>query len=175
MPARDSRMQGARLLAIKLALLAAAGLPGPLEAGAADGPPAAWRALGAIQPRISPDGGTIALSYLGAIWTVPRAGGALRRLTSGPGFDAQPAWSPDSKRIAYLSTRDWVEGRLQVIAAADGAAVTAPSGTSRRLHFHPDGRRVLGLFRGLAWLDLSTGDVKPLFDPPRAPSVFCLS
>src|SRR5437762_2835728 len=32
-------------------------------------------ALGAIHPRISPDGKTIAVSYQGAIWTMPQAGG----------------------------------------------------------------------------------------------------
>lgn len=36
-------------------------------------------AIGAVHPRISPDGSTIAFSYQGAIWTVPRSGGTMTR------------------------------------------------------------------------------------------------
>lgn len=43
--------------------------------------PAISQTIGAIQPRVSPDGQSIAVSYQGAIWTVPRAGGAMTRLT----------------------------------------------------------------------------------------------
>ncbi len=168
-------MPAVRLREITLAVLTAACIPSWfLETAAAD-PPGPWRALGGIQPRISPDGERIALSYLGAIWTMPRSGGVLRRLTSGPGFDAQPAWSPDGKSIAYLAASDFVEGRLQVIAAADGAPLASTSATSRRLYFHPDGRRILGLFQGLAWFTLEMGKASPLFDPPRGASIFCLS
>ena len=59
-------------------------------------------AIGAIQPRISPDGESISVSYQGAIWTLPRDGGEMRRLTSGFGFDSYPAWSADGKRIGLL-------------------------------------------------------------------------
>jgi TolB protein len=168
-------MPAIRPLRITLGLLAAAGLSSWFAEAAAADLPSARRALGVIQPRISPDGESIALSYLGAIWTIPRAGGVLRRLTSGPGFDAEPAWSPDGKRIAYLATHDFQEGHLQVIAAAGGAPLASAAASSGRLYFHPDGRRVLGLFQGLAWLFLETGKVTPLFDPPRGTPVFCLS
>src|SRR5262245_45687220 len=172
---RRPRMVSVRRRLIALALLLTAGLPWPWREGTAGEPPPAWRALGTIHPRISPDGATIAVSYLGAIWTVPRAGGVLRRLTSGPGFDVQPAWSPEGTKIAYLSSRNFDEGQLRVIAAADGSQLAAGPAGSGRLYFHPDGRRILGLFRGLAWLELESGKVTPLFDPPRGPAAYCLS
>src|SRR5207247_2288968 len=59
-------------------------------------------ALGAIHPRISPDGKTIAISYQGAIWSVPQEGGMMTRLTDGEGFDHEPTWSPDGKSIAFV-------------------------------------------------------------------------
>jgi dipeptidyl aminopeptidase/acylaminoacyl peptidase len=40
------------------------------------------------------------------LWLVPVAGGAPRRLTSHPKSDAQPRFSPDGKRLAFVSTRD---------------------------------------------------------------------
>ena len=60
------------------------------------------KALGAIQPRLSPDGGSVAFSYQGEIWTGPRAGGTMTLLTPSQGLDAEPAWSPDGKRVAFL-------------------------------------------------------------------------
>ena len=57
--------------------------PSGQEAGA--GP---WRAIGAIDPRLSPTGKTIVFSYQGAIWTIGREGGNMRRLTTRPGFDS---------------------------------------------------------------------------------------
>src|SRR4051794_40312772 len=60
------------------------------------------KALGAIQPRMSSDGSTIAFSYQGEIWTSPRTGGTMTLLTPGQGADTEPAWSPDGKRIAFI-------------------------------------------------------------------------
>ena len=37
------------------------------------------------------------------LWIVEVASGAARRLTSGRSADEQPAWSPDGKRIAYVT------------------------------------------------------------------------
>src|SRR5438552_16006876 len=68
-------------------------------------------------PRLSPDGKTIAFvlttidreenAYLSAIWTVPLDGSAKpRRFTFGKKRDASPRWSPDSTRLAFVSNRD---------------------------------------------------------------------
>ena len=119
------------------------------------------RAIGAIQPRMSADGQSIAVSYQGAIWTVPSAGGSMRRLTSDVGFDSNPAWSADGKRLAYFNARE-----LRVIDAATGSPNPRPAGLqgSGELSFHPDGKRILGNFgqpSTLCWVDLDTGTLKP--------------
>jgi hypothetical protein len=71
-----------------------------------------WRAIGAIYPRISAAGEAIVFSYQGAIWRMGREGGVMHRLTSEPGFDIDPAWSLDGKRVAYVNSSS---GELHVI------------------------------------------------------------
>ena len=133
------------------------------------------RAIGAIQPRLSPDGESIVFSYQGAIWRIGSDGGDMRRLTSNAGFDSNPAWSADGKRIAYFNGRT-----LRVIDGATGSASTVPVSVqgSGELYFHPDGKRILGNFgqpSTLGWVELETGTIKPLLQPPQSIGVFALS
>lgn len=80
-------------------------------------------------PAISPDCKTVAFSYKGDIWTVPANGGQARQITTNPAYDANPVWSPDSRQIAFASSR---EGSLDVyVVGKDGGVprrVTTDSG-----------------------------------------------
>lgn len=62
-------------------------------------------------PAISPDGTTVAFSYKGDIWTVPVQGGQARQITSNPAYESNPVWSPDSRQLAFASSR---EGSMDV-------------------------------------------------------------
>jgi Tol biopolymer transport system component len=148
-------------------------IPGFLRSQSIGG--ASIRAIGAIQPRVAPDGQSIAVSYQGAIWSLPSSGGTLRRLTSNVGFDSNPAWSADGKRIAFFNARE-----LRVIDAATGRANPQPSGLqgNGELYFHPDGKRLLGNVgqpSTLTWVDLDSGALEQVFQPARSMSVFALS
>lgn len=55
---------------------------------------------------VSPDGNTIAFDILGDIYTMPMAGGKATPLTRGMAFDGQPRFSPDGRKIAFVSDRD---------------------------------------------------------------------
>jgi Tol biopolymer transport system component len=136
------------------------------------------RAIGALHPRLAPAGDRIAFSYQGAVWVMPAAGGEMKRLTTGDGQDIEPAWSTDGKRIAYIRTRNFNSGALRLINPENGSNVGLPDGIQAggKLAFHPDGGRVLGSFQSadlksgeaLAWLDLSSGKISPVTDPPQS-------
>src|SRR5881394_2342784 len=55
---------------------------------------------------VSPDGRTLVFDLLGDLYTMPITGGKATALTRGMGFDAQPRFSPDGKKIVYVSDRD---------------------------------------------------------------------
>jgi len=51
-----------------------------------------------------PAGGGVCEGRNCNLWVMPAAGGKRVQITSGPGYDDGPAWSPDGRRIAFVST-----------------------------------------------------------------------
>jgi len=109
-------------------------------------------------PTASPDGQRIAFAVsmkeLGTnlqiddIFAVDRNGMNMKRLTSEPGVDAEPAWSPKGERIAYRHldattgySSIWVmdadgSNKVKLTAALEGGwSMSAPS-------WSPDGNRI---------------------------------
>ncbi len=58
---------------------------------------------------LSPDGRTILFDMLGDIWLLDARGGQARAITRGMAYDSQPVFSPDGKRILFLSDRSGSE------------------------------------------------------------------
>jgi tricorn protease len=73
--------------------------------------------------------------YAGDLWTAPAEGGQARRLTSHPGDELYPKFSPDGKWIAFTGQYDGND---------DVDVVPAGGGEPRRLTFHPASDMVLG-------------------------------
>ena len=158
------------LLPLCLTLLLCVNVSGATAIGARE-----QRAFGPIQPQISPDGRLIALSWQGSICRIPVQGGALTVLTRAEGLDIEPAWSPDGKTIAFINSANYSAGQLQWINAEDGSPRKLPAAVrvQGKLHFHPDGKRLLGHFSKeaapdrLAWLDLENGALAPVEGLPQ--------
>ena len=74
-------------------------------------------------------GDTITFVYAGDIWTVPAAGGTARRLTSHPGLELFPKFSPDGRWIAFSGQYG---GTRQVFV------IPAEGGEPRQLTFYND-------------------------------------
>jgi tricorn protease len=90
----------------------------------------------AQQPTLSAT--EIVFVFAGDLWSVPRAGGEATRLTTGPGVEANPMFSPDGKSIAFTGQYD---GNVDVFV------MPAQGGVPKRLTYHPDGDTVLGWSR----------------------------
>jgi len=58
---------------------------------------------------VSPDGQTVVFELLGDIYTLPFAGGEAKVIAKGMSFDSQPKFSPDGKKIVFLSDRSGSE------------------------------------------------------------------
>jgi dipeptidyl aminopeptidase/acylaminoacyl peptidase len=101
-------------------------------------------------PQISPDGKWIAYEVgtpnvetnrvVRDIWLVAASGGEARQITRG-GSDTRPRWSPNSKRLMFLSSRD---GEQQIywinLDGGDANRLTGlPGGADNQL-WSPDGK-----------------------------------
>ena len=126
---------------------------------------------------LSPHGDAAVFGAHGDVVIVPAAGGEARNLTRTPGVaERDPAWSPDGRRIAYLSDESG-EYALHVRDVAGDAPATKialgdpPSFFSEPM-WSPDGGKILLHDKrlNLWWVDLSSKKMTridtALFDVP---------
>ena len=113
---------------------------------------------GAGDPRISPDGTRVAYvvwwiekdtnEYRSAIWVAPMDGSSEPvQFTSGERRDGAPRWSPDGRRLAFVSNRGKDEktpGNLYVIPAEGGEArqLTDRKESVEKFTWSPDSTRI---------------------------------
>ncbi|WP_380878278.1 acyl-peptide hydrolase [Sphingomonas sp. DBB INV C78] len=108
----------------------------------------------AADPQIRPDGAVIAYvrrsndvmtdKARATIWLVDTRTGVQTPLIAGPGSHSQPRWSPDGKRLAYVSTADGGAPQLFVRWMDSGATarVTGLPDSPSSIAWSPDGARI---------------------------------
>ena len=148
-----------RCTPLAVVLLLAAGSRAPAQGPAGPPPadtsglplaPARWSRFTAdrgtwISLDVSPDGRTIVFDLLGDLYTLPIAGGAATRLTSGLAHDMQPRFSPDGSRLVFVSDRSG-DDNVWILALADGRATPLTTGVASSYlspEWTPDGRYVV--------------------------------
>lgn len=158
---------------------AALALAAAMAAGAVAAAPAAFAPLDvfalqwADNPVLSPDGDKLIYQrrFFDAmkdvrrsnLWLLDSGSGAAQPVTTGSVSDGQVAWSPDAKRIAYVSSD---EGKAQIFVRwLDGGATARITQLERgpsNLAWSPDGRQ-------LAYTAFVPSETKPLATMPKAP------
>jgi len=155
-------------------------IPLPLAAQPAEGPSRTFTGRDlfglevATDPQISPDGQVIAYVRRSGdimtdrsrptIWLVDARTGAQSPLVAGPGSHSSPRWSPDGKRLAYVSSAEGGSPQLFVRWMGTGQTAriaglpTAPS----QIVWSPDGTR-------LAYTMLVPADAPALGKPIKKP------
>lgn len=95
---------------------------------------------------LSPDGKTIVFELLGDLYTMPIEGGEAKLLVGGHCYDGMPRFSPDGKKLVFVSDRSgadnlWIcnaDGTdLKAVSQGRGSAWLSPA-------FTPDGNYVMG-------------------------------
>jgi tricorn protease len=77
----------------------------------------------------------IVFQYAGDLWSVPRTGGRATQLTSNPGTESEPRFSPDGKWIAFTGQYD---------GNVDAFVIPAEGGVPKRLTAHPTADNAAG-------------------------------
>jgi tricorn protease len=107
--------------------------------------------------------GTIVFVSRGNLWSVGKGGGAAARLTSDPGEDVMPRFSPDGKWIAFTASYQGNEDVYVIPAGGGGArrptfhsdivpkAPTRWGPNDMVLTWTPDSQKIVYLSRDVAW------------------------
>jgi TolB protein len=91
----------------------------------------------------SPDGGELVYSMQGSLWRQRVGSDEARQVTDGPGYDHQPDWSPDGRRVAYVSYHgDAVELRVLDLETGVSAALVSDGAVHVDPRWSPDGRQL---------------------------------
>jgi serine/threonine-protein kinase len=128
---------GENVLAAPLDWLTRDGKTTPLRAM-----PANWSGV-----QIAPDGRRLAFALTGAasqdVWTYDAERDALTRLTSDPGVDRSPVWTPDGRRLAFASSRSGGSTNLywqRADGSGDATRLTTSPNVQVPGSWHPGGR-----------------------------------
>src|SRR5881392_1967814 len=86
----------------------------------------------------------IVFSYANDLWIISKEGGTAIKISSPPGVESYPKFSPDGKSIAFTGNYDG-NNDVYVLPANGGVPVrlTEHGFTDRVVDWQPDGKRIL--------------------------------
>src|SRR5207342_1640705 len=94
-------------------------------------------------PVFSPDGSELVYSMAGSLWRQRIGSAEAREITHGEGYDYQPDWSPDGRRIVFARyAKDAIELWQLELASGRASALTDNHGVNLEPRYSPDGKRI---------------------------------
>ena len=139
------------------------------------------KAVGIVGPAISPDGRSVAFVALGDLYLMP-IGGAPQNLTRDAALDAEPAWSPDGRFLAWSSDRagDRLDLWIRDMTTGESRRLTRTANSAMGAAWSRDGARIAFLEVDGVWrranvsvVEVATGvvtQVLPSSFGPGAPT-----
>ncbi|HET7274651.1 MAG TPA: amidohydrolase family protein [Longimicrobiaceae bacterium] len=140
---------------------------------------------GPFQPKFlrwhteSPDGTMLAFQAVGQVWVMELPDGEPRRLTPSSYGDDEfgiveyaPAWSPDSRSIAFTSLNARNQGHIWKVDAGGGTPqqITTAPAFYTNLEWSPDGRSIIAIRGGGATARGRTVTANSFFEIVRVPA-----
>lgn len=140
------------------------------------------KALGIIDPVLSPDGDQVVFAALGDLWWVDLTESSAEpvQLTDDKFMALNPAWSPDGSMIAYISDR---AGKADIwimdLASRQSRQVTDSARPANMPVWSPDGTRLayivdegnsIFISGNITVLELATGTTTAISEPIFGPS-----
>ena len=86
-----------------------------------------------LDVRVSPDGARLALAFDDDVWTYDTTRGTLGRVTTDPGVDRTPMWTPDGTSLIFQSERAGKPELFMTLADGTGSPrlILSPEGGDR--------------------------------------------
>ncbi len=93
----------------------------------------------------SPDEKVMVFHALGYLWKKHLPDGKPVRITDGKDFEFEPSFSPDGKRIVYVTWNDKTKGAIRTILlrGAKSKVISKEKGIFRMPSYHPNGKSIV--------------------------------
>jgi Tol biopolymer transport system component/imidazolonepropionase-like amidohydrolase len=100
---------------------------------------------------VHPSGDRIIFDFMGDLYDMPVSGGRARQLTRGMAFDSQPRYSPDGKKVVFVTDRSGGDN-LWILDMETGEATQRTRGNNYRFQspvWTPDGNYIVAARAGI--------------------------
>ncbi|NNE14566.1 MAG: amidohydrolase family protein [Saprospiraceae bacterium] len=93
----------------------------------------------------SPDGKTLVFNAVGYLWEAKLSNGKAKRITKSEDFEFEPSFSPDGKKLVYVTWDDVDMGKVKIMnmSTKESTVLISDPGIYRTPQFSPDGNIIV--------------------------------